>query len=106
MSLLRVRGHGRHIVAVVLSIATLAAATPPTGAVRDAARWSWPLQPDHSVVRGFEPPADPWGPGHRGVDIAGAPGQPVLAVAAGTVTFAGQVAGTGVVVVNHGRIRS
>ena len=45
-------------------------------------------------------------PGHRGVDLAAGPGQPVLAVAPGTVTFAGAVAGVGVVVVDHGAVRS
>lgn len=69
-------------------------------------RWAWPLQPDPPVVRGFEPPAEPWGPGHRGVDLAGGLGQPVVAVASGTVTFAGRVAGRGVVVVRHGAVRS
>nr|WP_276612084.1 M23 family metallopeptidase [Kineococcus vitellinus] len=39
--------------------------------------------------------------GHRGADLAAAPGQPVLAVAAGSVAFAGPVAGRGVVVVAH-----
>jgi murein DD-endopeptidase MepM/ murein hydrolase activator NlpD len=53
------------------------------------------------VLRGFDPPAAPFGPGHLGVDLALAQGAPVLAAAAGTVTFAGQVAGRGVVVVQH-----
>ncbi|HZD69476.1 MAG TPA: M23 family metallopeptidase, partial [Actinomycetes bacterium] len=45
-------------------------------------------------VRGFEALAGPFGPGHRGVDLAGAPGAAVLAPAAGRVLFAGSVAGT------------
>ncbi len=68
--------------------------------------WRWPLNPVPVVVRAFEPPPDPWGAGHRGVDLAGRPGQPVLAVAAGTVAFAGQVADVDVVVVRHGDLRS
>jgi murein DD-endopeptidase MepM/ murein hydrolase activator NlpD len=45
------------------------------------------------VVRGFEEPAGSYGPGHRGVDVRAPAGTPVAAPAAGTVTFAGRVAG-------------
>jgi murein DD-endopeptidase MepM/ murein hydrolase activator NlpD len=47
-----------------------------------------------AVVRGFEAPAGPYGPGHRGVDVAAGVGSPVTAPAAGRVTFAGAVAGS------------
>ncbi|WBB62778.1 peptidoglycan DD-metalloendopeptidase family protein [Streptomyces sp. WMMC500] len=53
------------------------------------------------VVRGFEPPASPYGPGHRGVDLRAGAGQPVRAAAAGRVAFAGRVAGRGVLAVEH-----
>ena len=66
----------------------------------------WPLSPRPVVVRGFEPPPEPWLPGHRGVDLLGSPGQRVRAAAAGTVTFAGVLAGRGVVVVSHGATRT
>jgi murein DD-endopeptidase MepM/ murein hydrolase activator NlpD len=46
------------------------------------------------VVRGFEEPAGPYGPGHRGVDVRAPVGTPVAAPAAGTVAFAGPVAGS------------
>ncbi|WP_168723155.1 M23 family metallopeptidase [Streptomyces sp. S816] len=59
----------------------------------------WPVGVRPSVLRGWEPPATPYGPGHRGVDLAAAPGSPVRAVAAGRVAFAGRVAGRGVVTV-------
>jgi murein DD-endopeptidase MepM/ murein hydrolase activator NlpD len=52
-------------------------------------------------VRRFDPPADPYGRGHRGVDLAAEPGAVVFAAATGTVTFAGLIAGRGVVVVTH-----
>lgn len=66
-----------------------------------AGRFGWPLPGTPAVVRGFDPPARRYGPGHRGVDLAAEPGAPVLAAGAGTVVFAGTVAGRGVVSVDH-----
>jgi murein DD-endopeptidase MepM/ murein hydrolase activator NlpD len=66
----------------------------------------WPLDPRPPVVHDFEPPAAEWGAGHRGVDLLGNPGQMVRAAADGTVTFAGMLAGRGVVVVDHGQRRT
>jgi murein DD-endopeptidase MepM/ murein hydrolase activator NlpD len=77
---------------------TTAAAVDPVGA--------WPLQPEPAVVRGFDPPDLVWGSGHRGVDLRGAPGQSVHAALPGSVTFAGMLAGRGVVVVSHGDTRT
>jgi Peptidase family M23 len=47
-----------------------------------------------AVVRGFDARAGPFGRGHRGIDIDAAEGELVRAPAAGTVVFAGPVAGT------------
>jgi murein DD-endopeptidase MepM/ murein hydrolase activator NlpD len=66
-----------------------------------AGMFGWPLSGSPTVVRPFEAPALPYGPGHRGVDLATVPGAPVLAAGAGTVVFAGIVAGRGVVSVDH-----
>jgi murein DD-endopeptidase MepM/ murein hydrolase activator NlpD len=66
----------------------------------------WPLAPTPAVVGGFDPPESRWGAGHRGVDLAGSPGQPVRSALAGTVTFAGELAGRGVVTVDHGATRT
>ncbi|MGW6209722.1 M23 family metallopeptidase [Streptomyces sp. NPDC055089] len=60
---------------------------------------SWPLEGRPPVVRGWEPPATEYGRGHRGVDLGAGPGARVLAAAAGRVSFAGGVAGRGVVVI-------
>ncbi|MEW2067575.1 M23 family metallopeptidase [Streptomyces sp. NPDC007346] len=59
----------------------------------------WPLAGRPALSRGWEPPANPYGPGHRGVDLAARPGTTVLAAATGRVSFAGRVAGRGVLVV-------
>jgi murein DD-endopeptidase MepM/ murein hydrolase activator NlpD len=65
------------------------------------ARYAWPLLPHPAVLGPFRAPPHVYGSGHRGVDLAGAVGQPVLAARAGSVVFAGQVAGRGVVSVHH-----
>ncbi len=71
-----------------------------------AQRGAWPLVPRPEIVSGFDPPEQAWGAGHRGVDLLGHAGQPVRTALAGTVTFAGRLAGRGVVVVNHGEVRT
>ena len=72
---------------------------------RRASPATWPVTPA-GVVGAFDPPAVRWGAGHRGIDLATAPGDSVVAAAAGTVAFAAEVAGRGVVVIDHGRARS
>jgi murein DD-endopeptidase MepM/ murein hydrolase activator NlpD len=59
------------------------------------------LLPPPAVLTPFGAPENPFGPGHRGVDLAGSVGQPVRAARGGTVVFAGPVAGHGVVSVQH-----
>lgn len=44
------------------------------------------------VAEGFDPPAEPWLPGNRGLTFATFPGAPVRAVQDGIVSFAGPVA--------------
>lgn len=88
---------------------------PPAGSARPATAprapqssrpWQWPLRPAPEVVRAFEPPADPWSAGHRGVDLAARAGQPVYAPARGHVSFAGRIARTNVVAISHGALRT
>ncbi|MEZ0494256.1 peptidoglycan DD-metalloendopeptidase family protein [Kineococcus sp. TBRC 1896] len=75
------------------------APAPAPGRGTTARTWTWPVDPPR-VVRTFDD-VGRYAAGHRGVDLAAAPGAPVVAVAAGEVTFAGPVAGRGVVVVAH-----
>ncbi|MDN5794993.1 MAG: M23 family metallopeptidase [Intrasporangium sp.] len=121
------------IASFVAALATLALATgaaaasagtlansPPAAATDRLARplaaaslapnqtgWTWPLDPQPRVLGPFDPPAEQWGRGHRGVDLSAAVGRPVLSPAGGRVSFAGTIAGRGVVVVAHeGGLRS
>ncbi len=74
-------------------------AVPAVPAARPGYRL--PLAGNPTVTRPFQPPPQPWLAGHRGVDLAGAPGDQVVAAGAGTVAFAGTVAGVGVVSIDH-----
>jgi murein DD-endopeptidase MepM/ murein hydrolase activator NlpD len=95
---------------VLLSTATAGLLLVPAAAHADPgsapAEGVWPLDPRPEVVARFDPPDSRWGAGHRGVDLAGHVGQPVRAAAPGRVTFAGTLAGRGVVVVDHGTTRT
>ncbi|GLY04856.1 MULTISPECIES: M23 family metallopeptidase [Actinoplanes] len=63
--------------------------------------FGWPVPSPPEVTRRFDPPPDPWLAGHRGVDLAVTPGAPIRSAGAGTVVFAGTIAGRGVVSVAH-----
>ncbi|MET8994309.1 M23 family metallopeptidase [Amycolatopsis sp. NPDC004169] len=81
--------------------------TPPSPGAADHSpttrqpRLSWPLSPVPVITKYFDAPETPFGPGHRGVDLAAVPGQEVLAADAGVVVFAGSVGGRPVLSVDH-----
>ncbi|MCF6505822.1 M23 family metallopeptidase [Blastococcus sp. MG754426] len=89
------------LLAVLTGVAPAAAAPVSTPAPPPEVPWSAPLPGEPVVTRPFEPPPHRYGPGHRGVDLAAAPGSPVLAAGDGVVVFAGMVAGRPVVSVEH-----
>jgi murein DD-endopeptidase MepM/ murein hydrolase activator NlpD len=92
--------------ALILVVASLAlpGAAP---AQADYERLQWPLRPRPAVVRGFDAPSPNWNTGHRGVDLAGAPRQPVYAAGSATVVFAAALAGRPVVsLAHHGGLRT
>ena len=65
---------------VAMLLAALLAPTPDRAAAADTADpvGVWPLVPAPEVVRAFDPPEDPWGAGHRGVDLLGLPAGTLL----------------------------
>ncbi len=94
---------------LILSPAVTSAAGPPGPAASAlappgaAGSWSWPLDPRPAVLRPFDPPPRPWLSGHRGVDLAAAPGGALLAApAAATVSFVGVVVDRPVITIDHG----
>jgi murein DD-endopeptidase MepM/ murein hydrolase activator NlpD len=90
---------------VLLSLVALWALAPVRAVAEPAvpsgsALWSAPLPGVH-VTRPFDVLPHRYAAGHRGVDLAGAPGASVLAAGDGVVAFAGMVAGRPVVSVDH-----
>ena len=97
----------RHLLAVAVSAILLTAVASPVTAGDGS--WEWPVDGVNgppTVARAFDAPESAYGAGHRGIDLGTLVGAPVRAVAPGVVTFAGRVAGTDVVTVDHGTERS
>lgn len=119
MTVARIRGRrlaGRVAAAIlIVSVAagpapsSAAAATggdpsgPPTdtGSVSLERDWHWPVRP-FRLERAFVAPPHEYGPGHRGVDLSPLGEDVVHAPAAGVVAFSGQVAGRGILTIDHG----
>lgn len=80
--------------------APVALAAPGPVMVTAGLEAAWSPPGTGEVLRPFDPPEQPWAAGHRGVDWAVPDGR-VLAPAAGTVHFAGEVAGRPVITVAH-----
>jgi murein DD-endopeptidase MepM/ murein hydrolase activator NlpD len=92
------------VVAILMTGAgagSLAGAGSVTGSVPSAgSTYREPLDTIR-VLTPFSPPAEQYGAGHLGVDLAASAGVSVQAAGAGVVRFAGSVAGRGVVVLIH-----
>ncbi|MGC0143860.1 M23 family metallopeptidase [Pseudactinotalea sp. Z1732] len=73
----------------------------PASEAHPVLEYRWPVPPPPRVLRHFEPPAQVWSPGHRGLDLSAGVGAPVHAAAAGVVAFAGPVADRTVVSIDH-----
>ena len=100
-SLLLLAGSGAPFVAPV-SADRLPGTPPVVDSALSDARYRAPIPGPIVVLRRFERPPTPYSAGHRGVDLGAPRGSLVLAASAGRVSFAGRVAGRGVVVIAHG----
>lgn len=86
---------------LLAAIATLLASMGgPAAPAAAAGTWTWPVI--GPVLRGFDPPATPFGSGHRGIDIAAAVGSVAVAPASGVVAFAGPIGGRLFLTLDHG----
>jgi murein DD-endopeptidase MepM/ murein hydrolase activator NlpD len=99
--LLRFVARAGAVCLVLLAMLVCIAAAPAAA----ADGWKAPLTPV-TVTRAFMPPPTPYSPGHRGVDLAGRPGEEIVAASDGQVSYAASLAGRGVVVVVHGSLRT
>jgi murein DD-endopeptidase MepM/ murein hydrolase activator NlpD len=90
---------------IALTVAAVLVAAPAARSAQDALAWRPPVTPV-TVVRAFDPPAQRWLAGHRGVDLRTTLGARVRAAGAGRVAFAGVLAGRGVVTIDHGELRT
>lgn len=95
----------RRMLAIFILVTPLSVGITQPGPAVAANQWDWPIKPAQ-LSSGFDRPPQNWLPGHRGVDLVGRSGDQVLAAGNGVVTFAGLVAGKGVVVISHGSIRT
>jgi Peptidase family M23 len=78
----------KSLIALLPVLIAFQAGAPP------ALAWTWPA--GGPVLRAFELEDDPYAAGqHRGIDVGGERGSPVLAPAGGVVSFAGTVPGGG-----------
>jgi murein DD-endopeptidase MepM/ murein hydrolase activator NlpD len=89
------------LLTLLLTSMFLLLSTPAVSAPAPRREFGWPLAPRPPITRRFEPPPHPYGSGHRGADLAGHPGQPVLAAGPGTVVFAAELAGRPVLSIDH-----
>lgn len=89
----------RSVLVAALVVCSLTLSVLAAPGARAGPGYGWPTPGRPQLVRAFDPPAQRWLAGHRGVDLRADPGQPVLSPADGTVTFSGTVVDRQVVTV-------
>lgn len=85
------------------TVSAVRAAVAARDVVRAVPRPGWqpPMNGNPAVGRAFDPPAERWGRGHRGIDLKARAGATVVAPANGVVVFAGKVGGKTVLSIQH-----
>ena len=75
--------------------------TPQTPKSTARQSYVFPAERQGEILRSFAPPSVRWGAGHRGVDIALATGDNVLAAGDGVVIYAGRLNDRSVISIEH-----
>jgi hypothetical protein len=91
----------RAAVVAAVTLSTVLLAPPPASAGTEPASGTYVPPVDAPVSEPFHVDGGPYGPGNRGIEYATEPGDVVGAAAAGTVVFAGTVAGRRFVTIRH-----
>ncbi|MDL9979958.1 murein hydrolase activator EnvC family protein [Microbacterium sp. ASV49] len=92
---------GRAAASVALLIALVLAPSSAAGADLTGRGWVWPLR-GLRIVEAYVAPVDDYAPGHRGIDLAPVGEAGVRSPAEGVVAFSGDVAGRGILTIDHG----
>lgn len=88
------------LIALVLAPSS-AAASAPSETGQAGRGWVWPLR-GLRIVEQYVAPANDYAPGHRGIDLAPVGDAGVRSPADGVVAFSGDVAGRGILTIDHG----
>jgi len=86
---------------LLMTLPAGASSSVAAGVTAPPTRFVLPVPPPPLVLTPFDPPASKYGTGHRGVDLAGADGSVVVAAGSGSVVYASQLAGRGVISIEH-----
>lgn len=89
-----------HLVLPLVLALSIVGVPMPQASGLEGPSWEWPIR--GPLLRTFDPPEDPYGAGHRGIDIAARFGATIVAPADGVVTFAGKVGGRLFITLDHG----
>ncbi|MDI3406069.1 murein hydrolase activator EnvC family protein [Streptomyces cavernicola] len=93
-----------HTTARPATVAAAPSTVPNVPRDDDQAR-TWPVRGTTGtgppILRGWHPPTTPYGPGHRGIDLAAPPGTHIHAPAPGRISYTGRIAHRGVLTIDH-----
>lgn len=99
MRIVRVLSHSVLSLLIVSGLSTALMSSPVSAHATSLAPdvpWLWPVEGEHSIRLDYQAPLTEYSRGHRGIDLAADVGREVRAPAAGIITFAGAIAGRGV----------
>lgn len=77
----------------------------PTSASAERAGWQWPVSGERSIIRDYDAPSSAYAAGHRGIDLPVTVGTNVVAPVESVVSFAGVIAGRGILTLRTGDIQ-